>query len=266
MSSTASSPNLLFEAREQVAYLTLNRPEAANAIDVPMARALQEALQRCETDTSIRAVVLTGAGPMFCGGGDLKTFASQREHIAAYIKEVTLLLHDAISTMARMNAPVIAAVNGVAAGGGMSLACACDLVIAAASARFTMAYTRACLVPDGASTYYLPRLIGLPRALELTLTNRVLSAQEAQEWGLVNRIVPDADLSTEAEHLARTLAAGATQALGAAKRLLRSGWTETLETQMSYEREAIAAAAAATEGQEGITAFLEKRAPRFDGQ
>jgi len=165
-----------------------------------------------------------------------------------------------------MDPPVVAAVHGAAAGAGMSLACACDLVVAAESARFTMSYSNAGLTPDGSSTYYLPRLVGLRRATELTLTNRRLSAQEAMEWGIVTRVVPDEDLSEEATALASQLAAGATKALGAAKRLLQSGWTETLETQMEHETQTIADMARTSDAPEGIAAFLEKRQAEFTGR
>jgi 2-(1,2-epoxy-1,2-dihydrophenyl)acetyl-CoA isomerase len=164
------------------------------------------------------------------------------------------------------NAPVIAAVNGTAAGAGLSMVCSCDLVLAAESAKFTMAYTRIGLTPDGSSTYFLPRIVGLKRALELTLTNRLFSAQEAQEWGIVTKVVPDANLQAEADALAAQLASSATGALGAAKRLLHSGWNETLETQMELETQTIAARAHSADGREGIAAFLEKRAAKFTGK
>jgi 2-(1,2-epoxy-1,2-dihydrophenyl)acetyl-CoA isomerase len=257
---------LLCEVRDHVAQITLNRPEAANALNVDLAKDLMHAALQCDADPAVRAVIITGTGRMFCAGGDLKSFAAQGEQLAYHLKEVTTYLHAAISRLARMNAPVIAAVNGTAAGAGMSLACACDLVLAAESARFTMAYTRAGLTPDGSSTYFLPRIVGLKRALELTFTNRMLSAQEAQEWGIVTRVVPDAQLLAEAQKLATELANSATGALGAAKRLLHSGWTETLETQMEHETQAIAARAHTADGREGITAFLEKRAPKFTGR
>jgi len=257
---------LLFDVRDSIARITLNRPDAANALNADMAKDLMHAALQCDADPAIRAVIITGAGRMFCAGGDLKSFAAQGEKLAYHFKEVTTYLHAAMSRFTRMNAPVIAAVNGTAAGAGMSLACACDLVLAAESAKFTMAYTRAGLTPDGSSTYFLPRIVGLKRALELTLTNRLLSAQEAQEWGIVTKVVPDAHLPAEANALAAQLAAGATGALGAAKRLLHSGWSETLETQMEHETQAIAARAHTADGREGITAFLEKRAPRFTGK
>jgi 2-(1,2-epoxy-1,2-dihydrophenyl)acetyl-CoA isomerase len=256
---------LLFDVRDNVARITLNRPEAANSLNETLARDLMHAALRCDEDPAIRAVVITGAGRMFCAGGDLKSFAAQGDNLPYHLKEVTTYFHAAVSRMARMDAPVIAAVNGAAAGAGMSLACACDLVLAAESARFTMAYTRAGLTPDGSSTYFLPRIVGIKRALELTITNRTLSAEEAQAWGIVTRVVPDADLLDAAQQLAAQLAAGPTRAFGASKRLLFAGWTETLETQMENESQAIAAMAGTADGREGIDAFLAKRAPSFRG-
>jgi 2-(1,2-epoxy-1,2-dihydrophenyl)acetyl-CoA isomerase len=257
---------LRFDVRNGVARITLNRPDAANALNLEMARELLRAVLRCDEDPDIRAVMLAGEGPMFCVGGDLKSFAEQGERLPHHLKEVTIHLHAAISRMARMDPPVVAAVQGAAAGGGFSLAISCDLVIAAESARFTMAYSNVGLTPDGSSTYYLPRLVGFRRAMELTLTNRELSAQEAMEWGIVTRVVPDGDLSENAAALASQLAAGATKALGASKRLLHSGWTETLETQMEHETRTIADIARTADSREGIAAFVEKRPVEFTGQ
>jgi 2-(1,2-epoxy-1,2-dihydrophenyl)acetyl-CoA isomerase len=157
-------------------------------------------------------------------------------------------------------------VSGIAGGAGISLVCACDLVYAAESARFTMAYTRVGLTPDGSSTYFLPRLVGFRRAMELTLTNRILSAQEALEWGLMTRVVPDADLLAEANALARQLADGPTQSFGVAKRLLHTSMTESLETQMEHEAQAIAKISRTKDTREGMAAFLEKRSPEFTGE
>jgi 2-(1,2-epoxy-1,2-dihydrophenyl)acetyl-CoA isomerase len=257
---------ILFEIKDKIARITLNRPEAANALNLEMGKDLMHAAVQCSEDPNIGAVILTGAGRMFSGGGDLKSFAAQGEHMPAHLKEVTTYLHAAVSRFTRMDAPVIAAVNGTAAGAGLSMVCSCDLVLAAESAKFTMAYTRIGLTPDGSSTYFLPRLVGLKRALELTLTNRLFSAQEAQEWGIVTKVVPDANLQAEANALAAQLASGATGALGAAKRLLHSGWSETLETQMELETQTIAARAHTADGREGIAAFLEKRAAKFTGK
>jgi 2-(1,2-epoxy-1,2-dihydrophenyl)acetyl-CoA isomerase len=259
-----SSPVLL-DIREHVAFITLNRPEILNALNLEMAKALLNVAMECDGHPDVRAVVLTGAGSTFCAGGDLKSFLTQGEHLPAHLKEVTTFLHSGVSSFARMKAPVIAAVQGSAAGAGMSLACACDLVIAGDSARFTAAYTRIGLTPDGSLTYFLSRSVGMQRALELTLTNRTLAAQEAQQWGLVTSVVPDGSVQEQAAALARRLAAGPTLALGATKRLLHQGWNESLETQMMEETQAISTMAGSADGQEGIRAFLEKRPPRFNG-
>jgi 2-(1,2-epoxy-1,2-dihydrophenyl)acetyl-CoA isomerase len=248
-----------------VARITLNRPEAANALDLAMARDLFEAAIRCDVHGGVRAVVLTGAGRAFSAGGDVKAFAAAAERLPAYLKELTTHLHGAVSRLARMDAPVIAAVNGVAAGAGMSLACAADIVLAAESARFTMAYTRLGFTPDGSSTFFLARLIGLRRAQELLLTNRMLTASEALAWNLVTRVVPDAALSAEADKLARELAAGPTRAFGGVKRLLLAAASNGLETQMELETELITAAARGADGREGPAAFVAKRPPRFVG-
>ncbi len=264
--ATEEYATLEFDVRDGVAHITLNRPDAANALNLEMSQELQRAMLRCDEDPAIRVALISGAGDMFCVGGDLRSFSEQGEHLPLHLKEVTTHLHAAVSRMARMNPPVVAAVHGAAAGAGLSLACACDLVVAAESARFTMAYSNAGLTPDGSSTYYLPRLVGLGRAMELTLTNRRLSAQEAMEWGIVTRVVPDEDLSENAAALASQLAAGATKALGAAKQLLHSGWTETLETQMEHETQTIADMGRTSDAHEGIAAFLEKRQAEFTGR
>jgi 2-(1,2-epoxy-1,2-dihydrophenyl)acetyl-CoA isomerase len=249
-----------------IARLTLNRPEAANAMNLELARELFAAALRCDEDPAVRVVVLGGNGPMFCAGGDLKAFAGRGDALSHYLKEVTTYLHKAVSHLTRMNAPVIAAVHGSAAGGGMSLACSADIVLAAERAKFTMAYTRAGLTPDVSSTYFLARVIGLRRAMELTLTNRVLGAAEACAMGLVTRVVPDDAFGAEVDALAAELAAGPTAAFGAAKRLLHAGWTATLESQMELEARSIADIARGPDAREGIAAFVAKRAPRYVGR
>ncbi|HEX6817755.1 MAG TPA: enoyl-CoA hydratase-related protein [Ktedonobacterales bacterium] len=257
---------LLFEVRDHVAHITLNRPQAANTLNVEMGMDLMRAALRCEEDRSVRSVLLSGSGAAFCAGGDLKAFHAHLDGLPAHIKEVVTYLHTALSHLTRMNAPVVTAVHGFAAGAGLSLACASDLVVAGESARFTMAYTRAGLTPDGSATHFLPRVVGLNRALDLALTNRTLSAREAMEWGIVSRVVPDAEVHAQAEELAIQLAAGPTRAFGNVKRLMRTGWTETLETQMAYEADSIAEMTRLADGREGVTAFVEKRAPHFTGE
>ena len=260
-----SFETLLYETRDGVAYITLNREDAANAINLQMGRDLMLAALRCDEDPGVRAVLIRAQGKIFCAGGDLGSFSSAGEGMPRLLKELTTYLHAAISRFARMSAPVVAAVHGSAAGAGFSLACASDLLVCAESAKFTLAYTRVGLTPDGSSTYYLPRLIGTRRALELMLTNRVLSSQEALAWGLVNRVVADDQLAQESEGLARQLATGPTLAFGAVKQLLLSSANESLETQMEHEARAIADAARSSDAREGIEAFFAKRRPKFNG-
>ena len=255
---------LLFEVRDGVAHITLNRPDAANSINLQMAKDLMEVALRCDEEPAVRAVLISATGKMFCAGGDLGSFAKAGDEVPFLLKQLTTYLHSSISRFARMRAPVIAAINGAAAGAGFSLACAGDLAIASESARFTVAYTRVGLTPDGSSTYYLPRLIGTRRALELMLTNRSLTATEALEWGIVNRVVADDDLAGESQALARSLAAGPSAAFGTLKRLVLSSG-ESLESQMELETRAIADIARGADAREGIQAFLEKRRPKFTG-
>jgi 2-(1,2-epoxy-1,2-dihydrophenyl)acetyl-CoA isomerase len=259
--------HLLFEVRDNVGYITLNRPEAANAINFELAKELASVSLHCDEAQGVRAVLLTAAGRIFCGGGDLKSFAAQApENLPTHLKEVTFYLHKAIHRFARMNAPVVMAINGNAGGAGMSLALAGDITFAAESAKFTLAYTRVGLTPDGSSTYYLPRLVGIRRAMELALTNRTLTAREAEAMGLITRAVPDAELMEQANATALELAKGATTAFGGVKRLLYASANMPLGAQMELETEWIADAARSADAKEGITAFLAKRAPKFIGE
>ncbi len=260
------SETILVDVDGPVARITLNRPESANGLTLSMSRELLQASIRCDEDPSVRAIVLTGAGKLFCAGGDLESFSKFGDGLGAALKEMTVYLHGAISRLARGDAPVIVAVNGTAAGAGMSLAVAGDLAIASESAKFTMAYTAAGLSPDGSSTFFLPRLIGVRRTQELMLTNRRLSAAEALEWGLINQVVGESEVLKEAEELAHKLAEGPTRSFGIVKKLLATSFSETLETQMEFEASGIAASAMTEDGQEGIRAFLEKRQPAFKGR
>jgi 2-(1,2-epoxy-1,2-dihydrophenyl)acetyl-CoA isomerase len=249
-----------------LARIALNRPDAANGLSLPMARELLAASIECRGNDALRAVLLTGTGRFFCAGGDLKGFADNAESVYAFVKELTTQLHAAIANFARMRAPLVIAVNGAAAGAGMSLAAMGDLVLAARSVKFSMAYTAAGLVPDGSSTWYLPRIIGLRRTQELMLTNRRLSADEACAWGIVTRVVDDAELMPESEKLARHIAEGPTSAFGAVKRLLAMSSESPLELQMEAESQAIAEAATTHDGREGVAAFFAKRPPAFQGR
>ena len=205
--------HLIVERAAQVATITLNRPEALNALDLALGRELFHAALEVDEDPAIRCVVVTGAGKAFCAGGDVKGFADNLPRIGVLIKELTTYLHGAVSRLCRSDKPVIMAVNGVAAGGGFSLALSGDLVVAAESARFTMAYSKIAATPDGSSSYFLPRLIGLRRALELYVSNRVLSAREALEWGLVTRVVPDAEFKSRRRRAGPRAGPGAHQGI-----------------------------------------------------
>lgn len=252
---------IAFARSGAVASITLNRPDAANGMNDTMTRELADAAARCDTDAT-KVVVLTGSGRFFCAGGDLKSFASAPSR-GRYLKGVADDLHRAVSTFARMNAVLITAVNGVAAGAGFSLAVAGDLVLAGQSASFTMAYTRVGLSPDGGASYYLPRLIGLRRTQELMLTNRTLSAEEACRWGLVTEVVADGELADRADALAGQLAGGPGESHAAVKRLLLGSPRTGLEEQIEMEGRLIAANADSADGHEGVDAFLAKRRPAF---
>jgi 2-(1,2-epoxy-1,2-dihydrophenyl)acetyl-CoA isomerase len=256
---------LLYEVADGIATVTFNRPEAANAMSPACASEINEVSILIDDDPDVRAVVMTGTGRMFCAGGDLAAFAGAGKGARALIMKMTGDLHVGLSRLARCKAPVIAAVNGTAAGAGFSLVMACDLAICAESAVFTMAYTRAGLSPDGSSTFYMPRKLGDRRTRELMLTNRVLNATEAKEWGIVNQVVADDELQTQAAALARSIADGPTLAFSAVKDLLNGSFDQTLESQMELEARAIASLSVSADGQEGMHAFLEKRKPQFKG-
>lgn len=255
-----------YELNDSVARITLDRPDSFNAMNCQMAKDLMAVTIRMDEDPDVRAVIITGKGKAFCAGGDLVAFSKIGDGLPAFAKEMTVYLHAAISRLNRMDAPVIAAVNGIAAGAGFSLVCATDLAIAAESSAYIMAYTLAGLSPDGSGTYFVSRLVGMRRAKELALTNRKLSAAEALDWGLVNKVVPDADLDAEANALATELAHGATRAYGTAKRLILEGTSSSLETQMELEAQGIAAMMATHDGREGIDAFVSKRKPTFTAE
>lgn len=259
-----STSTVNVESRGPVAVITLNRPDNANTLSLQMAMDLLAAALVCARDTSVRAVVLTGAGKHFCFGGDLRGMMAREDAIDAYLRELTGYLHAAISHFVRMDAPVIAAVNGTAAGAGVGLVAMADLAIVGESSKFNLAYTGVALTPDGSTSYFLPRLIGTKRALELMLTNRALSAAEALDWGLVNQVVPDGEVVNEAIRLAERLAAGPLRAFGRTKRLVAQS-VGALESQMVLESESIALQAGSAEGHEGITAFLEKRKAQYPG-
>jgi 2-(1,2-epoxy-1,2-dihydrophenyl)acetyl-CoA isomerase len=253
-----------FQKTGEIARIQLNRPEGANALDEQLARELAAAALMCDADRAVRCVMLTAQGRFFCAGGDVRSMLAADATRAAKVKTLADLVHRAISSFARMRAPLVVAVNGAAAGAGLGLAMCGDLVLAAQSARFTMAYTTIGLSPDGAATYYLPRLIGLRKTQELAFTNRILTAEEALEWGLLTSVVPDLDLEREAQDLAQQIAAGPLAAHANVKSLLAGTYASGLEAQMEMEGRLIAAQSVSADAQEGLTAFANKRQPRFN--
>ncbi len=260
-----SYETLLYDVADGVATITFNRPDAANAMSPLCAREINLVSLEVEADPDVRAVVITGNGKMFCAGGDLGAFHAAGANARTLMLEMTGDLHVGISRLTRNDAPVIGAINGTAAGAGFSMVMLCDLAISAASAVYTMAYTNAGLSPDGSSTYFMPRKIGDRRARELMLTNRVLQAEEALDWGIVNQVVPDDQLMDETMKLARKIANGPTLAFGQVKALLNSSFDQSLETQMELEARAISGLVGSADGQEGLEAFLNKRKPEFKG-
>jgi 2-(1,2-epoxy-1,2-dihydrophenyl)acetyl-CoA isomerase len=258
---------LQFDIQDHVASITLNRPAALNALNLQMAKELCDVANRCGADKAVRAAVLTGSGERaFCAGGDVADFAAAGDGLEILLKEMTSYLHMAVSRFAWMRAPLIGAINGVAAGAGFSVALCCDLAIAAEGAKFTSAYSKIGFTPDGSSTYFLSRLLGRRRAMELYLTERVLTAKEALDWGLVNRVVPGTDLQAEARKLALQIAKGPTLAYGGIKKLLQMAPIDSLESQMERETRCIVQSGTSADGREGARAFVEKRAARFAGE
>ena len=249
-----------------VAVLRFNRPESYNAINHEMAAEIQDAAFEVETDSAVRALVITGEGAAFHAGGDVKAFVAAGDGVSQYIGKVVVPFHAFISHLVRMPKPVLAAVNGVAAGAGFSIAMACDTVLARADAVFTAAYSRIGASPDGSMTYFLVRHLGVRRAMDLYLSNRVLSAQEALEWGLVSQVLPVEGFLPAALEQARTLAAGPTAAYGTAKQLFHHSLNQSLETQLELEARGIVGAARTQDFREGIRAFVEKRKVTFQGR
>ena len=245
-----------------VLTITLNRPDVLNAFNAAMHQALSAALKEAEAD-EVRAVVITGAGRGFCVGQDLTEFREAPGDIGERLRGN---YHPNILALRRLEKPVLAAVNGPAAGAGLSFACACDLRLAAASATFVPAFINIGLVPDSGGTYFVRRLLGTARAFEWMTSGRRLSAAEALDWGLVSEVVADEKLAERAAERAAELAAMPTRGVGLTKRLFDNAENATLEEQLELEAQLQTAATQTADFREGVDAFLEKREPRFEGR
>jgi 2-(1,2-epoxy-1,2-dihydrophenyl)acetyl-CoA isomerase len=262
-----SYQTIAFEASEGIARLTLNRPERLNSFNTVMHAEVKDALAAVQRDASTRVLILTGAGRGFCAGQDLgdRVVApggappDLGSSIESGYKPLILALR-------RLPLPIIAAVNGVAAGAGANIALACDLVIAARSATFVQAFSKIGLVPDSGGTWFLPRLAGHARAMGLALLGDKLPAEQAAQWGLIWRCVEDGQLAAEVDTLARQLAAAPTRGLARTKQAMLEGWTRTLEQQLDVERDYQQELGRSADYAEGVAAFMEKRAPRFTGR
>ena len=267
MKLIGTGPVLLDLDGDGVGRLRLNRPEAANGMDVPFLRALYDAVMAAHGEPRLRVLLLSGEGRHFCAGGDVKTFAAQGEALPDYLREATSWLQVCTQGLLNLQAPVIAAVHGFAAGGGgFGLVCASDLVLAAESAKFMSGATRVGMAPDAGSTVTLPQIVGVRKAMEIFLTNPTLSAAEALEIGLITRVVADDKLHAEAESLARSLAAGAPRALAATKRLVWSGLGSRVEAQLPEEARTVAELSGTEDSREGLAAVIERRSPTFTGR
>ncbi|NQU07689.1 MAG: enoyl-CoA hydratase/isomerase family protein [Candidatus Abyssubacteria bacterium] len=247
-----------------IAQVALNRPEAFNSFNLELLQLLTDTLIKLAVDDTVSALVITGTGKAFCAGGDLKWALSQPGENAAAFHNLAARFHQAILEIRRMRKPVIAAVNGVAAGGGFSLALACDFRVLAKSAILRQAYTAAGLCVDGGGTFALPRLVGLARAMEIVGFDKPISSDQALQWGLVTKVVEDGRALEEAVNMARVLARGSVHSFGWCKELLTDSFNTSFETHIERERLALKHCAAHPDGIEGLNAFTEKRKPVFN--
>jgi len=254
-----------YETNDRVGHIRFSRPEGANAVSPAFAADLRQVMLDVNYDDSVKAVAVTAEGKGFCGGGDPKLFAGWGDDLAPQAHRMLMDFHSAIQLMNRIPKPFVAGVRGAAGGAGLSLTSAFDLVISGESAKYTMAYTRAAMTPDGTSSYFLARHIGLRRMLDLTLTNRVLSAAEAEAWGLVNRVVPHGELADAAAEWAARLAVGPTRSFMLAKWLVNRSLDVDRAAMIQNEAIAVELNARTADAAEGVASFLERRPPRWRG-
>jgi 2-(1,2-epoxy-1,2-dihydrophenyl)acetyl-CoA isomerase len=254
---------ILTRRHGKILEVTLNRPEAYNALNLDMMNLLAEALSLGTRDHSIKGVLITGRGKAFCSGGDLKWIRQQKDDAGSVLHRLAPQFHLSIHEIRRMEKPVIAAINGIAAGGGFSLALACDFRVMAQSANLRQAYTSSGLSIDGGGSFALPRLVGLARAMEIMAFDDPISSAQALEWGLVTKVVPDEEVLSESVAILERLAMTSLHSFAWSKKLMTDSFNNTLETQLELESQGISACGAHPDGQEGIKAFVEKRKPAF---
>lgn len=258
---------VLLDIEDGIARLRLNRPDAANGMSLELLKALNEAILACHGEPDVRVVLLSGEGPNFCAGGDVRVFASLGERLPDYVRKATAWLQTAVGGLMRMDAPVVVSVQGFAAGGGgFGLVCAADMVVAAESAKFLAGATRVAMAPDAGVSVTLPRLVGHRKAMEILLTNPTIGAAEALDLGVVTRVVPDDRLAEESLALARELAAGAPKALAATKRLLWTGVGLGVEACLPEEARTVSELSGTADAREGLAAVIERRKPVFTGR
>ena len=255
--------SLLTQQHGQILEIALNRPEAYNALNLDMMVMLSDALATAATDNAIKGIMIAGKGKAFCAGGDLKWISQQAADASVTLHKLAPQFHIAITEIRRMGKPVVAAINGIAAGGGFSLALACDFRVMAESAVLRQAYTSSGLSIDGGGTFALPRLVGLARALEIAAFDQPISADQALAWGLVTKVVPDDKVIEESMSILEGLSKSALHSFAWSKRLFTESFNNKLETQLELERQGISDCARHPNGQEGIRAFVEKRKPVF---
>ena len=255
--------SLLTQQHGQFLEIALNRPEAYNALNLDVMLMLSETLASAATDEGVKGILITGKGKAFCSGGDLKWISQQASDASSTLHKLAPQFHIAIAEIHHMGKPVVAAINGIAAGGGFSLALACDFRVMAESAVLRQAYTSSGLSIDGGGTFALPRLVGLAHALEIAAFDQPISSAQALFWGLVTKVVSDEKVIEEAMSMLEGLAKSALHSFAWSKRLLLESFNNTLETQLELERQGISNCASHPNGQEGIKAFLEKRKPVF---
>ena len=257
---------VLLDVQDGVAVITLNRPEVMNALSMEMAEQLCDVCWRIEADTAVRAVLVKGAGKGFQAGGDIASFHAEMDRIGEHAGRMIDTYHVAVKTFVRMPKPVVGQLHGAVAGAGLSLAMNLDLAIAAEGTVFTLAYANLGTSPDGGSTFFLPRLVGRRRAMEIALLSERFDAARAAEVGLINRVVPADQLETEAMALATKLANGPTLAYAKTKALIDQSFETDLSQQLEDERKNFVASTATADFREGVAAFVEKRRPGFNGE